>query len=235
MKDDSESEEHIKKESIKLIDSLTETEINSENSNEYDIKTLLLELKKKDQIIKKLKNQSMVVKPSVNINETSTIFTKDTQKKLINLKLFDINKDNQAIVVDKTNIACWWCTYNFDTLPCFLPDRYVNEKFYVFGCFCTYGCAMKYNSNLGDYRVATRHALIKDLCNSIFGNTEMLIEAPEKEVLQKFGGTMTIEEFRNYNLLCKKEFKIKIPPLIPLLTTVEEKPRDVYTRCRSYK
>lgn len=233
MKDDSDVED-LKKESVKLIDSLTESEANSENSNEYDIKTLLLELKKKDQLIKKLKNQTPIQKPIQNI-ESGCIFNKEANKKIINLKLFDINNDGKPIIVDKTNIACWWCSYNFDTLPCFLADRYVNEKYYVFGCFCSYSCAMKYNSNLGDYRVATRQAIMKDLCNTIFGSTEMIIEAPEKELLEKFGGPMTIEEFRNHSLLCKKEFKIKIPPLMPLVSTVEEKFRDSSMNQKYYK
>ncbi len=227
MKDDSDNEENYKKESIKLIDSLSETENNSsENSNEYDMKTLLIELKKKDQLIKKLKNQLVNQKQSQQINETIPLFTKDANKKLVNLKLFDINNDGKPIVVEKTNIACWWCSYNFDTMPCFIPDRYINGKFYVFGCFCTYSCAMKYNINMGDYRSTTRTCLMKDLCNTIFGNSQMVIEAPEKEILQKFGGPMTIEDFRNHDLLCKKDFKIRIPPMIPLITTVEESYKD---------
>lgn len=224
MKDDSEIED-IKNESVKLIDSLTETEINSDNSYEYDIKALLLELKKKDQIIKKLKNQVNIPK-QIQTNESICVFNKEANKRLINLKLFDTQKDGKLIVVDKTNVACWWCSYNFDTLPCFLPDRYTNDKFYVFGCFCSYSCAMKYNTNLGDYRVATRQAILKDLCSIIYGNSYVMIEAPEKEVLEKFGGPVTIEEFRNHSLLCKKEFKIKIPPMIPLVSNIEEKFRD---------
>lgn len=233
MKDDSDNEDNedninpFKRESIKLIDSLTETEdINSESSNEYDVKTLLTELKKRDQIIKKLKSQPVNQKQASQFNDNIPLFTKDAHKKLINLKLFDMNNGNTPIVVDKTNIACWWCSYNFDTMPCFIPDRYVNGKFYVFGCFCTYSCALKYNTDMKDYRVTTRTGLMKDLCNTIFGNTEMLTEAPEKEILQKFGGPMPIDEFRNHHLLCKKEFKIKIPPMIPLVATVEETYRD---------
>lgn len=225
MKDDSDCDETFQKESTKLINSLTETENNSECSDEYDVKTLLLELKKKDQIIKKLKTQLTTQKPVQN-NEQSLLFTKEANKKLINLKLFDINNEEKPIIVDKTNVACHWCSYNFDTMPCFIPDRYTNGKFYVFGCFCTYSCAMKYNNSLGDYRVTTRNSLMKDLCNTIFGSDEMLTEAPEKEALQKFGGPMSIEEFRNHNLLCKKEFKIKIPPLIPLMSILEENFKD---------
>lgn len=225
MKDESDYEENFKKESFKLIDSLTETENNeSDSSNEHDTKSLLLEIKKRDQVIKKLKFQLTSQKPQMN--EQSSLFTNESLSKLVNLKLFDINNNNMPVVVEKTNVACWYCSYNFDTIPCFVPDRYINGKFYVFGCFCTYSCAMKYNRDLKDYRVDTRTSLIKDLCNTIFGNTEMCIEAPEKEQLEKFGGPMSIDDFRNHKLLSKKDFKMKIPPMIPLLAVHEESFKD---------
>lgn len=234
MECDSDNEDIFKKESIKLLDSLTDTEnVNeSEESNEYDTKTLLFEIKKRDQIIKKLKLQLTTQKP-VQTNDMLFMFTRDVVKKLIDLKLFDMSNNNSPIVIEKTNIACWHCTYNFDTLPCFIPDRYVNGKFYVFGCFCSYSCAMKYNRSLGDYRVETRRSLILDLCNTIFGSTQMCVEAYDKEVLEKFGGPMTIDQFRDNNLICKKEYKLNIPPVIPLVATIEERMRETHQYSRS--
>jgi len=38
---------------------------------------------------------------------------------------------------------------------------------------------------------------------------------------------MNIEDFRNGAMLCKKEFKLKLPPVIPLLPQAEEVQRDV--------
>lgn len=223
MKD--ESDHSFKKKgksgSLKIIDSLTESD---ENLNDGDIKELLAEIKKKDAIIKRLKGQVIDQKHCQEIDVTP-VCTKDTKKAFINLKLVNFT-DNKQIVVDKTNIACWWCCHNFETIPCFIPDRYINDKFYVFGCFCTYNCAMAYNSNMGDNRMNTRTSLIKELHNRIFGLSGQIYLAPAKELLQKFGGPMSIEEFRNNELLCKKEHKINIPPLIPLLPTIEEVYRD---------
>jgi hypothetical protein len=224
MKD--ESEDSLKKKektgSLKIMDSLT-TEFD-ENVNDGDIKELLAEIKKKNAIIKRLKSQLTEQKYCQEINATS-VCTKDTKKALINLKLINFT-DNKQIVVDKTNIACWWCSYNFETIPCFIPDRYINDKFYVFGNFCTYNCAMRYNSNMGDNRMNTRTSLIKELHNRIFGPSGPIYFAPQRELLQKYGGPMLIEEFRNNELLCKKEHKINIPPLVPLLSAVEEVYRD---------
>jgi hypothetical protein len=206
---------------IQTLNINSTTDSNTDNSGAQDVETLLFELKKKDQIIKKLKSQLSSQKSNL-ITDTTQMMCEESTKKIIDLKLFDINNNNIQIVVDKTDIACHWCSYNFDTMPCFIPDRQINDKYFVFGCFCSYSCAMKYNSNMGDYRVATRLSLIKKLCDTIFGNLNNLIEAPEKEILEKFGGYMPIKDFRSSALLCTKNFKMKIPPLVALVSVVEE-------------
>lgn len=231
MKDDSNDDTSTnKKKSIKF-DSLTESDDNKKNSNKStqsdesrDIKELLQELKRKDAMIKKLKNQT--IDKNINDDNDVLLYNNDTQKNFVNMKLVNINEKNSLVICEKTNIACWWCSYNFDTLPCFIPDRYVNDKFYVFGCFCTYNCAMAYNLNMSDYKVALRNSLIKELFNRIFGKTCEIYPAPQKELLQKFGGPMKIEDFRNNKNLCKKEYKVCIPPIVPLLHSVEEIYRD---------
>lgn len=235
MKDESD-----KKKSNKQLKSLSNFSDLSDSSSEPEsdesekfttktsIKKLLTEIKKRDTIIKKLKTNIADLK---NDNNDSYYLTagKNIKTSMLDLKLININNDNKLITVEKTEIACWWCSYNFDTMPCFIPDRYVNEKFYVFGCFCTYSCALAYNINMNDYRVPLRISLIKKLYSKIYSVTDQdanIQVAPQKELLQKFGGNMTILEFRNDAILRKKDFKVSIPPLIPLIPMVEEIQKD---------
>jgi len=149
---------------------------------------------------------------------------------MMDLKLIDINgKTGKPMVVDKTDIACWWCAHNFNTLPCFIPDRYFESTFYVFGCFCTYSCAMAYNLNMDDPRKSGRISLLKTLYSQIFSSVDNIPVAPNKEVLQKFGGPKTIEEFRDTAMLCKKDLKLTLPPMIPLIPVLHEVPKDQTT------
>jgi hypothetical protein len=223
MKDESEVGHKTKtktKSKSKIVESI---ENSSEGSNDsINIKQLSSELKKKDEIIKKLKDA--MVNMRKNTYGHSDVCG-NAKSRLINMKLANINKNNEAIVVDKTNIACWWCSHNFDSLPCFIPDRFCDGKYFVFGCFCTYSCAMAYNLNMNDYRVSIRVSLIKKLCSEIFG-TANVPTAPPRELLTYFGGDMNIDEFRNQLVLHKKEFKAKIPPIIPLLMSVDENLRN---------
>ena len=215
--------------SIHQNDSDSDELLNFNTNNK--IKSLLLELKKKDTYINKLKSQLTELKNDV-CSDSAIGITKETKTKLLNLKLINI-KDDKYIVCEKTDIACWWCTYNFDTMPCFLPDKYVNDVYYVFGCYCSYNCALSYNINMGDYRISVRTALLRKLYSKIFSLDDKLIEehlimAPPKELLEKFSGEdgLTIEQFRNKSLMCTKEYKLSLPPIIPLLPKMEEAQRE---------
>ena len=79
-----------------------------------------------------------------------------------------------------------------------------------------------YNDTLNDYRKNIREGLIKKLYKDIF-NTDCLIKAAgSREILEKFGGPVTIENFRDPKSICTKNYNITIPPQIPLLSYFEE-------------
>lgn len=200
------------------------TDSDDEKSGD-EIKILKNEKRKLEILVKRLKT-SLAESRASAYAENGSVCIKNQKSRVVDLKLININKNNELIIVDKTNVACWWCSYNFDTLPCFIPDRYFNNTYYVFGCFCTYSCAMAYNINMNDSRNSTRTSLIKKLYLEIFGNTENMPVAPERELLEKFGGPLTIQQFRDSALLCKKEYKMQIPPLIPLLSSIDETNKD---------
>jgi hypothetical protein len=109
------------------------------DESEYDYKKLYKEQlalnNKKDMYIEKLKQSGV---------KTSEIFDSDVQKDLIKhtiqLKLID-NNTMKIIEQHRTDICCWWCTYSFDTYACFIPEKFYNDTYYVFGCFCSFNCA----------------------------------------------------------------------------------------------
>lgn len=215
MKDDSPKKSGVKK----FIDSI------SDESNEeckMTTKQLINELKKKDEMVKKLRDAMVNMRKNTYGN---TNLSENTKSRMINMKLLNINKNNEFIIVDKTDIACWWCAHSFDCMPCFLPERFCDNKYYVSGCFCTYSCVMAYNLNMNDNTMSNRVSLIKKICTEIYGNANVKT-APPYQLLNMFGGDMNIEDFRNQALLHKKEFKIKIPSMIPLFMSVEENQRN---------
>jgi len=198
-----------------------DTELNIVNSsdNSSDINKLINEIKKRDIIIKNLKDNLKNFKTYHQDNILNV--HKDIKKTLINLGLISIN-DNKLIVANTSKYACWWCCYNFDTYPIFLPDKYVNKKYYVFGNFCSFGCVLAYNDNLNDYRKNIREGLIKKMYKDIFNIDCEIKSAGPKELLEKFGGPINIDNYRDSKTVCSKNLNINIPPQIPLLSYFEE-------------
>lgn len=202
---------------------LTETNKNDNSDSEYNVSNvhidkLLDEIKKRDLIISTLKSK---IKDKNNLCENSIAMTKDNKKVLINFGLIQITK-NKPICCEKTDLACWWCTYNFDTIPLFLPDHDRNSVYYVFGNFCSFSCMLAYNQNLDDYRKSDRNSLIKQLYHRIFQKNITIKPAGPRELLKKFGGPIDIQQFRDPNYVCSKELKLTIPPMIPLISELEE-------------
>jgi hypothetical protein len=184
-----------------------------------DINYLIDEIHRRDIIIKDLRESLKYIK---NVSQDNILtVTKENKKTLINIGLINFT-DNKLVIVDNTNICCWWCTYNFDSLPCFLPEKFTNNKYYVFGVFCSFSCMFAYNEDMNDFRKQTRNSLIKKLYKDIFGFDCNIKHAGPREILEKFGGIVKIEAFRDSKSICNKIHKINIPPTIPLLSYYEE-------------
>jgi hypothetical protein len=231
MRDDSDSDK--KKNIAPLSESRNKYvnfgEMDSTDSRNIDIDELVAELRKKDKIITSLEEKIKNLQSSGGQGNVIQL-TKTNKKVLMDMKLINI-RNNKTIVVEKTNIACWWCTNNFENMPCFIPDRYFDGIYYVFGCFCSFSCASAYNVDLNDYRTGIRGGLIKKMYNTIFSNDNIELDvpiAPKREQMKKFIGPdgLSYDDFVNPAVICSKEFKMMIPPVIPLLSYLEVIPRD---------
>lgn len=201
----------------------TMTDMSYENSSESqffdDTKELIKKIKEQEKIIKKLEDELKNYKMFITDNINNGIIDNKVTKMDVN---FISTVNNQQIIVDKTDIACWWCTYNFDTLPCFIPERFSDETYYVFGCFCSYNCAAAYSLSMNDYNVWNRYSLIKKLYNQIYKTNEDIPIAPPRESLKKFGGPLTIDEFKKNSKKCEKEYRFILPPMVSLVPLIEE-------------
>ncbi len=198
----------------------------SDDSSEIygnDVSKLIEEINKREVIIKTLKEN---IKNYKNISQDNTLtITKENKKQLLNLGLISVN-GNKLHVAEKSPYACWHCTYNFDTYPLFLPEKFQNNKYYVFGNFCGFACMFAYNDNLDDYRRNIRNSLIKKLYTDIFHTDCNIKSAGPREVLEKFGGPIPIDKYRDTKIICTKTVRINIPPMIPLLSYYEETTLD---------
>lgn len=164
-----------------------------------------------------------------NIHDKSTISLEEQREK---------DKKNGYITVmyemienkywlEKTNIKCWWCCHSFDTPPLSMPIKYHDEtkKFLVKGCFCSIGCLLTYHkSNLRSLsKTPHSYSLIKYMYTKLYGKSifDKLTQAPPRESLIDFGGTLTIDEFRNASNNGKM-YKLIEYPMIVVRDFIEE-------------
>jgi hypothetical protein len=136
---------------------------------------------------------------------------------------FEISKHSNSWPI-KTSIACMWCCHEFPTPPCGIPTNYLNGKYYLSGCYCSYNCAAAAIMDSKDSSKWTQYTLLHSLFKNIhiFNNFEdpakvsdiTITPAPTKLILKKFGGIYSIEEYRENMHLNKFNVKIILPPLI---------------------
>lgn len=230
MKGESDIEDHDTSNKHKLIMYLSD----EDNDNDGNVKTLKKELKKKNDLIKRLKNE-MYTKSDTYVNQNNSMQGDSEYSKLIPIKFFSI-KDNKCIISEKTDTVCFWCTYNFNNIPCFIPDKYYDGIYYVFGNFCSYQCALAYIMRDDEYKRTNRISLIKKLYCEITGVAKNLLPADDREVLVKFKGFKTIDEFRDFKTLDTITYKKKLGNMSYIPMYYEEIYHDIgYIKSKSFK
>lgn len=130
----------------------------------------------------------------------------------------------------KSNLRCWHCTYNFDTIPIGLPESYDSKSktYKTRGVFCSFSCCHAYNISLADYKVFERLAHLNHIKRHVFkgDKRENMTITPslDKKVLLEYGGTMTIQEYRNNSIFIPTKKIDSVPLLIPYFEAIEEIP-----------
>ena len=120
---------------------------------------------------------------------------------------------------ESTQIACWWCSCQFKTRPCGLPVSYKDGTYNLIGNFCSPECAASYNfNNINNTEIWEKYALLNMMYTNVYKNKIKL--APPRNTLKKFGGCLTIEQFRaNNSNNC--EFKVILPPIKSVIPQIE--------------
>jgi len=139
--------------------------------------------------------------------------------------LREFDKQDEKSWVKRTDICCWWCAHQFDTVPLGIPVEFDGEIFKVRGCFCSFSCLTSYNK---DSKESGCYYLIKAFYKALVGKVfdENVSEAPPKEMLCIFGGPYSIKEFRNksetFNGSIKTSYNKLLPPMISWNYQIEE-------------
>jgi len=144
---------------------------------------------------------------------------RDLWKKLKSLE-YSLHLNN---ISDKKS-ACFWCTYEFDNPPIYIPKHYIKDSYHVYGCFCSPECATAYlmEENIDSSTKFERYHLLNHIYSKIYDYTKNIKPAPNPYyILEKFYGNLNIQEYRS---LLKNErlFLVVDKPLTRILPELHE-------------
>jgi hypothetical protein len=100
----------------------------------------------------------------------------------------------------ETETCCWNCTFGFQGIPISIPSkihRPTGTLLDCFGVFCSFNCARRYCLTSNRHDSWQQMQFLGSLHKSILGKTAKVALAPPFQVLERFGGYMRIEEYRN--------------------------------------
>ena len=126
-------------------------------------------------------------------------------------------------ICDKKS-ACFWCTYEFDNPPVYIPKHFIKDSYQVYGCFCSPECATAHlmEENIDSSSKFERYHLINHIYSKIYDYKKNIKPAPNPfYMLEKYYGNLSIQEYR---ALLKNErlFLIVDKPLTRILPELHE-------------
>ena len=100
-------------------------------------------------------------------NENNTI---NNSYKELWFKLKELQHNLHINNISNKQTSCFWCTYNFDNPPIYIPKFYVDNHYEVYGCFCTPECAVSFlmNENIDSSVRFERYQLINHIYGDVY-------------------------------------------------------------------
>jgi hypothetical protein len=139
---------------------------------------------------------------------------------------------DMSIYPRKTMMSCWWDGHFFSGKPILIPKSASRDGSYVvYGNFCSPECAKAYLENevgLDPEIRWERCMLLHHMCHKIFSNTlERIKTALPRITLKEYGGTFTIDEYRQFNSMPSKQCEMVYPPITTEIPFLEVRTQEV--------
>jgi hypothetical protein len=152
-------------------------------------------------------------------DETDKINIKDINQKLKRLRV----QYYKNTLYDKKS-ACFWCTYEFDNEPCYIPKYELDGETCGYGSFCRPECAVAYlmKESVDDSTKFERYHLLNQIYSKVYDYKKNIKPAPSPfYLLEKFYGSLSIQEYRK---LLKTEHLLLIidKPMTRILPELHE-------------
>ena len=154
----------------------------------------------------------------------SSLEDESVSLKSVHQKLRKLRTQFYKNTLNDKKSACFWCTYEFDNEPCYIPKFELDDSVAGYGCFCRPECAVGYlmNEPMNDSTKFERYQLLNHIYSKIYGFKKNIKPAPSPYyLLDKFYGSLSIQEYRR---LLKTEHMLLVldKPMTRILPELHE-------------
>ena len=122
--------------------------------------------------------------------------------KTISNKIKQLSNNLRKNTLPDKRCSCFRCTFPFDNPPTYIPQYKLVNTYYVYGCFCSPECAAGFLFDQSDIDDSTKYERYH-LLNYIYLKDELNINIKPSPnpyyTLEKYYGSLTIEQYRNLN------------------------------------
>ena len=149
-------------------------------------------------IINDTVNKDLINSNITTIEENNNNNDKTNEPNNINSKIKYLHKKLNNNTCPSSKSACFWCSYDFDNSPIYIPKYILNNYYYVYGNFCSLECSIAYlfKENLNSAVVQERYNLFCSIYSN-YKNIHTIKPAPcPYYTLNKYCGNLTISEYR---------------------------------------
>ena len=144
-----------------------------------------------------LENNSLLAN-NIEANNSIKLENDEINSNTIWKKIKDLDTTFRLNVEQKKS-ACFWCTCEYDNPTIYIPDVFINNKYLVYGNFCSPECACAYlfKEHIDDSVKYERYHLLNYIYSKIYDYTRNIKPAPNPlYILDKFMGSLSIQEYR---------------------------------------
>jgi len=214
-----------------LGDNIESFNFSGKNENNFEIISTNDNIIKNNNNSKNYDNDTTVTKNDKEINydddnDDDTFYSKNKDNDIRDVwKKLKVLEHNLHInnISDKKS-ACFWCTYDFDNPPVYIPKYFIKNSYHVYGCFCSPECATAHlmQESIDSSSKFERYHLINHIYTKIYDYKKNIKPAPNPfYLLDKFYGNLSIQEFRSL-LRNERLFLVVDKPLTRILPELHE-------------
>jgi hypothetical protein len=163
-----------------------------------------------------------------NAYECESETEKEVESKQVWKKLKQLEHNLHINNINDKKSACFWCTYEFDNPPIYIPKHYIKDSYQVYGCFCSPECAVAHlmEENIDSSTKFERYHLLNHIYAKVYDYKKNIKPAPNAYyMLDKYYGNLSIQEYRSL-LRNERFFLIVDKPLTRILPELHEDNED---------